>query len=113
MQPITSSAQLDAVMAAPVALVYKHSTRCPVSTAAYHEVQELLRERPDAPVWMVDVIAQRRLSLEVEGRTGVVHESPQAIVLAGGEVLWDGSHFDVRADVLARELDQAVAAARR
>ena len=113
MQPLTSSDQLDAVMAAPVALVYKHSTRCPVSTAAYHEVQDLLRERPDAPVWIVDVIAQRRLSLEVEGRTGVVHESPQAIVLAACEVVWDGSHFDVRADVLARELDQAEGAARR
>ena len=112
MHPLVTPDQLDAVMAAPVALVYKHSTRCPVSTAAYHEVQALLRERPDAPVWIVDVIVQRRLSQEVEGRTGVVHESPQAIVLAAGEVLWDGSHFEVTADALARALDHAEAAAR-
>lgn len=112
MQPLVTPDQLDAVMAAPVALVYKHSTRCPVSTAAYHEVQQLLRERPDAPVWIVDVIVQRRLSQEVAARTGVQHESPQAILLAGGEVVWDGSHFDVRADTLTRELDAAEAEAR-
>lgn len=112
MRPVTTSDELDAALSAPVALVYKHSTRCPVSTAAYHEVQALLRGRPDAPVWLVDVIGQRRLSMEVEGRTGVVHESPQAIVLAAGEVLWDASHFEVTAEALGRALDRAEAGAR-
>lgn len=112
MQPLVTSAQLDAVLRAPVALVYKHSTRCPVASVAYQEVQELLRQRPEAPVWIVDVIVQRALSREVAERTGVVHESPQAIVLLDGEVVFDASHFGVRADDLARELDAAESEAR-
>lgn len=112
MQPIITPDQIDAVMAAPVALVYKHSTRCPVSTAAYHEVQRLVEERPEAPVWIVDVIAQRRLSQAVEARTGVQHESPQVVLLVAGEVVYDASHFAVRADDLARELDAAEAETR-
>ena len=111
MQPLVTSAQLDAVLRAPVALVYKHSTRCPVAGVAYQEVQELLRQRPEAPVWIVDVIVQRALSREVAERTGVVHESPQAILLVAGEVVYDASHFEVRADDLARELDAAEAEA--
>lgn len=112
MQPLVTPDQLDQVMAAPVALVYKHSTHCPVSAAAMREMQHLVRERPDAPVWTVDVIVQRRLSAEVAARTGVQHESPQAILLVGGEVVYDASHFAVRADDLARELDAAEAEAR-
>ena len=112
MQPLVTSAQLDAVLRAPVALVYKHSTRCPISSVAHREVQQLVRERPDAPVWIVDVIVQRALSREVAERTGVVHESPQAILLVDGEPVYDASHFDVRADDLARELDAAEAEAR-
>jgi bacillithiol system protein YtxJ len=111
MQPLVTAAQLDAVLRAPVALVFKHSTRCPVSSMAYAEVRRLLDERPEAPVWIVDVIVQRALSREVAARTGVEHESPQVILLAGGEVLYDASHFEVRADELARELDAAEGAA--
>lgn len=112
MHPLVTPDQLDQVMTAPVALVYKHSTRCPVSSMAMQEMQRLVRERPDAPVWIVDVIVQRRLSGEVAERTGVQHESPQVLLLAWGEVLYDASHFEVRADDLARELDAAEAEAR-
>jgi len=112
MQPLVTTDQLDQVMAAPIALVYKHSTRCPVSTAAMHEMQQLVRDRPDSPVWIVDVIVQRRLSAELAERTGVEHESPQVILLAGGAVVYDASHFRVRADDLARELDAAAEEAR-
>lgn len=109
MQPLVTSAQLDAVLRQPVALVYKHSTRCPIAAMAHQEIEQLLRERPDAPVWIVDVTVQRALSREVADRTGVEHESPQAILLAGGEVVYEASHFHVRADDLARELDAAEA----
>jgi len=112
MQPLVTPAQLDAVLRQPVALVYKHSTRCPISTIAHQEVEQLVRERPDAPVWIVDVIVQRALSRTVADRTGVEHESPQVILLAGGEVVYEASHFGVRADDLARELEAAEAEAR-
>jgi bacillithiol system protein YtxJ len=82
-----------------------------VSGVAYQEVQRLVDDRPEAPVWIVDVIVQRGLSREVAERTGVAHESPQAILLVAGEVVYDASHFEVRADDLARELDAAEAEA--
>jgi bacillithiol system protein YtxJ len=113
MEPLVTAAQLDAALRAPVALLFKHSTRCPVSSMAYEEVRRLLGDRPEAPVWIVDVIARRSLSREVAARTGVEHESPQVILLAGGEVVYDASHFEVRAEALARELDAAEAAAER
>jgi bacillithiol system protein YtxJ len=84
----------------PWALVFKHSTRCPVSTAAHREVVRFRSLRPEAAVYVVHVVEQRDLSKAVAQRTGIRHESPQAIVLAGGSVLWSDSHEGVTADAL-------------
>ena len=107
LRPLATPEQLDEVLNAPLALIYKHSTRCPIAAAAIEEVHQLLEERPDAPVWLVDVNTQRSLSRAVADETGVTHESPQAILLSNGDVVYDASHFAIKADVLARELDAA------
>ena len=109
---ITTPEQLDEVLNAPLALIYKHSTRCPIAAAAIQEVHQLLEERPGAPVWVVDVNTRRTLSRAVADETGVAHESPQAILVSNGDVLYEASHFDIKADDLARELDAAEEAAR-
>jgi bacillithiol system protein YtxJ len=101
MQSLTSLDELDTVLKAPLAVVYKHSTRCPISALAASEVADFADEHPDVPVYVVDVISNRALSREVAARLEVTHHSPQAIVLAGGRVVWHGSHFDVRAPELA------------
>jgi hypothetical protein len=35
----------------------------------------------------------------------VFHHSPQAILLVAGRPVWSASHFEVRAEQLARQLD--------
>jgi hypothetical protein len=35
----------------------------------------------------------------------VVHASPQAIILRAGVPAWHGSHFDLRADDMAQQLE--------
>jgi bacillithiol system protein YtxJ len=108
MQMLTTPAEFDALLEAPVALVYKHSTRCPIAAMALDEMEMLEERRPETPVYLVDVIDARPLSRHVAERTGVVHHSPQAILLVGGRPVWSGSHFEVRAEVLARKLDAAL-----
>ncbi len=109
---LANAEQLDDVLTAPLALIYKHSTRCPIAAAALQEMRQLLEDRPGAPVWMVDVNTQRTLSREIADQTGVTHESPQAILLSNGDVFYDVSHFEIKADDLARELDAAEEGAR-
>ena len=108
MQSLTTPDDLAAILKAPLAVVYKHSTRCPISVLAASEVEEFADEHPDVPVYVVDVIADRGLSREVAARLEVVHHSPQAIVLAHGRVVWHGSHFDVRAPELAGRVGMLV-----
>jgi bacillithiol system protein YtxJ len=83
---------------APVVL-FKHSNSCPISAAAYRAMKHL-----NAPVSIVVVQQNRDVSREVETRTGVRHESPQAFVLRNGEVAWSASHFDITADAVERAM---------
>jgi bacillithiol system protein YtxJ len=109
MKPVTDALELARAFEEPWALVFKHSTRCPVSTAAHREVAEFRRRHPLAAVFVVHVVEQRDLSRAAAERTGVRHESPQAIVLAAGTVLWSDSHEGVTADALEALLPVPVA----
>ena len=86
-------------------LIFKHSTTCPISAHAYREMQGL-DAGPARHVHLVVVQTARPLSNEIASRTGVRHESPQAIVLSRGEAAWTASHYDIT----AAEVERAVRA---
>ena len=81
MEPVRDADELERAFGEPWALLFKHSTRCPVSSAAWREVLAFRKAHPDAAVFVVHVVEQRELSNAIAARTGVRHESPQAIVL--------------------------------
>ena len=105
MQKIASEADVVTALAQPLAVVYKHSPICPTSSIAFEEIRSLHRLQEDVPVYLVDVIQSRPLSRYIAEMLGVVHASPQAIILRSGVPAWHGSHFDLRADTMARQLE--------
>lgn len=92
---ITDTQALDQLLTsshdAPVVL-FKHSSTCPISSAAYKQMSQVARD-----VSLVVVQRARDVSSEIASRTGIPHESPQAIVLRNGEAVWSASHFDITA----------------
>jgi bacillithiol system protein YtxJ len=93
-----SMADVDAVLAEsaqrPV-LVFKHSTTCPISARGHREWEQFLAS-PEADqvghAW-VRVIEERPVSLGLAEKVGVKHESPQALLVKNGQVVWHDSHF--------------------
>jgi bacillithiol system protein YtxJ len=75
-------------------LLFKHSVTCGISASVVREEMAGV----EAPVNLVLVQNDRHISNEIAKRTGVRHESPQAIVLKDGEVVYHASHFDITAD---------------
>jgi bacillithiol system protein YtxJ len=57
-------------------------------------------------VSLVVVQRARDVSNEIESRTGVRHESPQAIILRNGKAVWNASHWSVTADAVEQALQQ-------
>ncbi len=97
---LRAAEELEAALRADLAVLYKHSDRCGICFRSLREVQKFAEAHPDVPVFMIDVVADRELSSLAAERLGVVHQSPQAIVVRAGEALWDGSHVGVTAGKL-------------
>jgi bacillithiol system protein YtxJ len=103
-EPVEDQERLRELLKAETVIVYKHSTRCSISRRTMAQMQEFAEQRPDVPVAMVDVVAQRELSDLIARELKVRHKSPQAIVVKDGEAVWETSHFSIKAKVLADRL---------
>lgn len=107
---VEEAQELDELFArtndAPV-VIFKHSATCPISSHAYREMTRLapdLKER----VRLIVVQTARDLSNDVARRTGVRHESPQAIIIRGGEAVWSASHYDITAQDVTEALKNLI-----
>lgn len=109
MTKMTSSEQLHGAVKSSdskALLIFKHSTRCPISAAAYRQVEDYLKGRPNEQVnyALIDVIANRPVSNEAAETLGVKHESPQVILVQQGKPVWHTSHSQITAEALAGKL---------
>lgn len=77
-------------------VIFKHSTTCAISSAAYREMSDF-----DGEVALVEVQRARDLSREIERKTGIKHESPQVLVMRNGQVVWDASHFQIKSGAVS------------
>ena len=83
-------------------LLFKHSTTCPISARAYREFRSYLEEaEPQVSYHLITVQTARSVSNEAASRLGVVHHSPQAILVKDGREVWNASHFDITASSIA------------
>lgn len=106
---ITTRVELDRAFeesaTAPV-LIFKHSLICPVSTWALKTFSDFVeaQEAGEVLCTLIRIQGARDLSDEVARRTGIRHESPQAVLLRNGQAVWHASHWDISAESLARAL---------
>ena len=93
-------------------VIFKHSPTCGISAQAFESISEWLAAKsPVADIFVLPVQASRALSTAVAQRFGIRHESPQAMVIDQGEVVWHGSHDRATAGAIAAALDTLAAAA--
>lgn len=107
--PLQDLASLDAAIDEsrdrPV-LLFKHSRHCGTSFEALDELHAHIEGATPGSVAykMITVQTHRPVSDAVSQRFGIRHETPQAILLRNGKVVWNASHFRITAS----QLNQAV-----
>lgn len=89
--------------------LFKHSTRCPISSQARSEVEAYIDGAGTAglPVYLNYVVESRPVSNEIERHLGVHHESPQLFLLRAGKPLWHASHGGIRAAAMVQAAEKA------
>ena len=92
-------------------IIFKHSTRCPISSEAWSNFQDWVEaENADqsAEISRVLVVENRPLSMQIAEKSAVKHQSPQVIFLSNGKEIWNASHYDIN----ERELRRAMSSIR-
>jgi bacillithiol system protein YtxJ len=105
---LTDAAQLDALLresADRPVLILKHSRSCGTSAYAFDELRDHLRQAESTARYaVVTVQTHRALSADIATRLGVRHETPQALLVVDGRVVWQASHYRVTADAIAKAI---------
>ena len=77
---------------AALSVIYKHSSRCWISTKAERQVREFAAEHPEVPVYQLDAVEGRDLAREVAGRLGVDYAYEESTL----EGFDDGHKFSLK-----------------
>jgi bacillithiol system protein YtxJ len=94
---------LDRSKTDPV-LIFKHSTQCSISGHVYQNFTDFAENTPELESAVVLVIENRRLSNAIAERFGIRHESPQALLIKDGRVVWHAAHWSITAESLGSAL---------
>src|SRR5690606_9209395 len=103
--PLTTLGQFDEIkQSSEPVLVFKHSTRCPVSSMAKRnfELESVLLPE-SLPTYYLDLIMYRDVSNFIAESLNVRHESPQVLLIHNQECIFHASHNDISvADVVGK-----------
>jgi bacillithiol system protein YtxJ len=99
MREILTETELSEALNQPEALFFKHSTRCPISSMAYRQMQAL-----GDRVFLIRVIESREISNLLAELTKVRHESPQVILCRQGKAVWNASHYAITQQAVEKAL---------
>ena len=106
--PLTEKNQIDAIIelskTKPV-LIFKHSTRCGVSSMALRRFEENYDlEAKQLDLYFLDLLNFRALSNEIAIKFQVPHQSPQVIVIQKGKIIYHDSHYQINVEKMKKVL---------
>jgi bacillithiol system protein YtxJ len=86
-------------------MIFKHSTRCSISSMALNRIVRSWKpeDREKVIPYLLDLISFREISDQISREFGVFHQSPQVILIKNGQAIYDASHMGINfQDILTR-----------
>ena len=103
---LNNIAQLEEIRSAEgYSLIFKHSTRCSISLMAKKKFEFEWDSLPaETPVYFLDLLNHRDISNAIAEIFKVHHESPQLLLIKGGECIFEASHSEISAEEAAEQM---------
>ena len=76
-------------------VIFKHSVSCGISWGAKHRLEKDWDIQDELDFHYLDLISHRSVSNAVAEKLGVVHQSPQLIIVKDGRAVQKVSHHDI------------------
>lgn len=105
-QPLEQEAQLEALMeksAHTPQIIFKHSISCPVSAMAKSRLDRNVA-LDNAEYYLLDLWNFRQMSDLVAHKFGVVHQSPQLLVISNGKCVYHESHYGITKEAVEAQV---------
>ena len=98
--------ELDRLSKDKLMVIFKHSTMCPISSMALKRFQkEADFDTEQVDLFFVNVIDQQAIADAIGEYYGVVHQSPQLLIIKDGEAVYHSSHSAVVPSAVNRFLE--------
>lgn len=104
---LTSSEQLQELLDASVEkplLIFKHSTRCSISSMALSRFENKMDPEKATNVYL-DLLTYRPISDEIAELTHVQHQSPQVLLITNREVIYSATHSEIDASEIMKLIE--------
>jgi bacillithiol system protein YtxJ len=96
LQDIQQLEDLENSTSTTYTFIFKHSTRCGISSMMLRRFEGTWKEHAgNRSFYLLDLIQWRQVSNAVADKFGVMHQSPQVLVLKGSELIEVRSHGDI------------------
>lgn len=94
---LDSLQKLEEVREKPLALIFKHSTRCSISAAALDRLERKWNKEEMQVIepYLLDLLRYREISNQIVEKFGVEHQSPQVLLLQEGQCIYHNSHYGI------------------
>ena len=98
--------EIEDLSASRPVVIFKHSTRCSISRMALKNFEH--DSGPDFPAeqYYLDLLENREVSNAVADRFGVMHQSPQLLLISGGRCAHDWSHASIDAETTKMKIKE-------
>lgn len=100
-EPLTKLEQIQEVIekssSTPV-LIFKHSTRCSISKTALERLNRQMPalDKAQLEFQYLDLLHYRDISNQIAETFGVIHESPQILLISNGKCILHQSHLGIQ-----------------
>jgi bacillithiol system protein YtxJ len=81
-------------------ILFKHSTRCSISSMALNRLESKWSDDDKIPVYYLDLLNYRDISNEIEKLFSVEHASPQVLLIKNGTCIYHNSHNGISVTAL-------------
>ena len=76
-------------------IIFKHSTRCSISRMVLKQFENEFDLKDKVIPYFLDLLEFRNVSNEIASRFGVMHQSPQIILVKDGKAVYNASHESI------------------
>jgi bacillithiol system protein YtxJ len=84
-------------------VIFKHSTRCSISTMAKSRLERNEQPGP-GDFYFLDLLKHRSISDQIAADFDVAHQSPQILLIKNTECVYEESHSGIQMDEIAEQM---------